>query len=326
MTYKPWIVELEITHRCNLMCKHCYLQPQKKKDMPFLFIKKLLPFLKKLGTQDIILTGGEPLLYPKLKEVIQELKKYQFRVTLQTNGTLLNSSLIPKFLENVDRIQVSFDYGKGKVRPKINIEAIRKLSKLTYVYLFVTLHRNNYPYFNTMLKIAHKNDLPIGFNVFIPIGRGKEVKDISFKKEEFLEVLKHLMQAYQNKKILRPSCPLTSLLRKIPSKLLSTSSIKGGCIAGVTALSITPQGNVLPCPFLRISAGNLYHENLYNIWNKSKLLILLRNRKKFKGKCKNCEYLSICGGCRSRAYYLAGDLLGEDPWCFKDLILNRCQQ
>lgn len=90
--------------------------------------------------------------------------------------------------------------------------------------------------------------------------------------------------------------------------------IKGGCTASVAGCSVLSDGNVIPCPFLRVSAGNVNKENLKDIWLNSEVFNKLRNRKAFD-KCGECKYLSYCGGCRSSAYNKTKKLDGYDFNC-----------
>ncbi|WP_440993292.1 4Fe-4S cluster-binding domain-containing protein [Cysteiniphilum litorale] len=48
---------------------------------------------------------------------------------------------------------------------------------------------------------------------------------------------------------------------------------------------------------------------------RSEIFKNLRDFKKYKGKCGNCEYIKICGGCRARAHFMRGDYLAEEPLC-----------
>jgi len=43
----------------------------------------------------------------------------------------------------------------------------------------------------------------------------------------------------------------------------------------------------------------------------------LRDFSAYEGSCGKCEYIDICGGCRARAYYYTGNLMAEEPWCFR---------
>jgi len=103
-------------------------------------------------------------------------------------------------------------------------------------------------------------------------------------------------------------------------KMDNRESIRGepnGCMGGKGFGFISWRGDVQTCGFLDISAGNLV-ENGFNfgkIWRESKLLNDIRDVAAYKGKCGVCEYVSVCGGCRARAYATTGDYLAADPVC-----------
>lgn len=63
------------------------------------------------------------------------------------------------------------------------------------------------------------------------------------------------------------------------------------------------------------SAGNVREQSLTEIYRNSPLMRELRDPEALHGRCRQCEYRSICGGSRSRAYALNGDYLATDPWC-----------
>ena len=90
--------------------------------------------------------------------------------------------------------------------------------------------------------------------------------------------------------------------------------IKGGCTAGIASCSILANGDVIPCPFVRIKAGNIYEEPLEKIWRESDLLRKLRDRKNYEG-CGNCKHLAYCGGCRRSAYQSSNKITGFDYNC-----------
>ncbi len=91
--------------------------------------------------------------------------------------------------------------------------------------------------------------------------------------------------------------------------------IVAGCTAGIAALTITPELDVLPCSRLRIKLGNLKEHSLVEIWVNNRLLKALRDRRNLKGKCRKCIWRDACGGCRADAFYVYGDVLAEDPFC-----------
>ena len=74
-------------------------------------------------------------------------------------------------------------------------------------------------------------------------------------------------------------------------------------------------GEVFPSGYLPLSAGNVRTTPLKSIYQDSPLFQSLRNRQSLKGRCGQCEFNRVCGGSRSRAYALTGDVLAEEPFC-----------
>ncbi len=69
-----------------------------------------------------------------------------------------------------------------------------------------------------------------------------------------------------------------------------------------------------PCPYIPTIAGNIKETGLREIWEGAGVFETMRTRK-YGGRCKDCEYDDICGGCRARALVAVSDIMGEDPWC-----------
>jgi len=95
----------------------------------------------------------------------------------------------------------------------------------------------------------------------------------------------------------------------------------GGCAAGVSGLTILPDGTLLPCRRLNIPLGNILKDNLRTVWATSPVLSALREKGKYVGKCGECVMWARCRGCRAIAYQYSsakgnGSYLSEDPQCF----------
>jgi radical SAM protein len=88
-----------------------------------------------------------------------------------------------------------------------------------------------------------------------------------------------------------------------------------GCLAGDGYCFISHRGDVTPCGYLPIVAGNIREQPFREIYAESALFRSLRNLEGYGGKCGVCEFLRICGGCRARAYSLTGNYLAEEPYC-----------
>jgi radical SAM protein with 4Fe4S-binding SPASM domain len=99
-----------------------------------------------------------------------------------------------------------------------------------------------------------------------------------------------------------------------PTSPLLKNYAHGSCPAGKYYCRITPLGDVTPCPYMPVSAGNVRQSSFADLWRGAKVFDDLREPT-LGGRCGACEFSRICGGCRCRAYATYGDYLAEDPAC-----------
>ena len=88
-----------------------------------------------------------------------------------------------------------------------------------------------------------------------------------------------------------------------------------GCLAGTGVAFISYQGEVYPCGYLPVRAGDLHQQTLAEIWEHAPVFQRLRDSDNLKGKCGCCEFRNVCMGCRARAFAATGDYLDEEPFC-----------
>jgi heme b synthase len=93
------------------------------------------------------------------------------------------------------------------------------------------------------------------------------------------------------------------------------SAMTRGCLAGTAVCFISNEGAVYPCGYLPVSAGSTREQRFKDIWNESAVFQQLRNPDALEGKCGECKYQALCGGCRARAYAATGSFLAEEPFC-----------
>ncbi|MGB9706884.1 MAG: radical SAM protein [Microgenomates group bacterium] len=318
MTTGIHILEIEITSRCNLNCPQCYNRGFGIVDLKIQKIIELINLWAKEKIFRLVITGGEPILHPKFDEIAMFIKKTKKenknlgQVVLQTNGLLIQN-VSPENLSVFDIFHLSVDIKEGpreKIAPiSKRIEFLKKHG--LSVYLFGTIHKGNINSIEKMISLAKRNGVKIGFNILIP---NERCEKLSFSPQEYLVVLKKLWDFYRKGLILRPSCPLMALFDKKKRRKKYTGNL-GGCTAGIASVVVDFKGDVLPCPFFRISGGNIYKDDFLKIWFRSKIFNQLRDRSKFQFPCGKCEKLSFCGGCRSRAYQLGKSLTAADPFC-----------
>ena len=99
-----------------------------------------------------------------------------------------------------------------------------------------------------------------------------------------------------------------------PSSPLLRNYAHGSCPAGKYYCRITPDGDVTPCPYMPVAAGNLRRHSFAELWRTAPVFDDLRDPS-LGGRCGRCEFSKVCGGCRCRAYATHGDYLAEDPAC-----------
>jgi AdoMet-dependent heme synthase len=93
------------------------------------------------------------------------------------------------------------------------------------------------------------------------------------------------------------------------------SAMTRGCLAGTSVCFVSNEGRVYPCGYLPVSAGDTRVQRFKDIWTRSEVFEQLRDPHALQGKCGQCRYDAICGGCRARAYADTGSFLAEEPFC-----------
>ena len=105
---------------------------------------------------------------------------------------------------------------------------------------------------------------------------------------------------------------LQSAMRDVPKRARRTPMDVN---AGRGFVFVSHQGTVHPSGFLPMAAGSVREEPLTTIYRDSELFTGLRTTARLGGRCGSCEFASVCGGSRSRAYGITGDPFAEEPWC-----------
>ena len=84
---------------------------------------------------------------------------------------------------------------------------------------------------------------------------------------------------------------------------------------GMASIYITHNGDVLASKALHVPAGNVRRDKLLDLYRNSPIFKSLRDPENLKGKCGHCEFKEMCGGSRSRAWSLSGDMFNQEESC-----------
>jgi radical SAM protein with 4Fe4S-binding SPASM domain len=100
-----------------------------------------------------------------------------------------------------------------------------------------------------------------------------------------------------------------------PQTSSPSAQTRRGCLAGTGICFISHRGEVFPCGYLPIKAGDVRRLEFGTIWETAPIFADLRDPDRLMGKCGACDYKVVCGGCRARAFGQTGHHLNEEPFC-----------
>jgi len=332
-TYVPHVVAWNLTKRCNLECAHCYIaagswQATTGELETGECIRITDEILEISPAPLFILSGGEPLLRDDLEVIAEHATSRGATVVVGTNGTRLTRERIRSLKDaGVTGVAVSVDslderyhdrfrHGGGALRDTIAaVERLRQ-EQLDFV-IQTSLTRGNRREIPALA--AWSADLgAVSFNVYflVPTGRGEAMQGLTpDANEAVLRELAVLEQVYRGRMLVRSKCQ-PQIMRHVhqtdPESTLLNYSTR--CPCGVHYCRITPEGKLTPCPYMPVVAGDLRQDRFADVWNRSPVFNRLRAEEP-GGKCGRCEYRSICGGCRARAFAESGDIMAADESC-----------
>lgn len=311
---------------------------------------KCLDILDESGVAMLIFSGGEALLRKDFFSVVEYASRKKFGISLATNGMLLDRDTVKRLKSSgVEHIAISIfspnmeinDTCRGKGSFEKSICAAKYCAQEGLsVGLALTLVNKVKDQIGDFFELAKSTGVDIvTFLNFIPVGNASMSTDLDLSPCEREAVLKSIATkspAYEKffRRIAVLQSPHISKVlydmaedkekfevkqigvAKYNNTKINWANYMGGCAAGRFLAAIAPNGDILPCPFLRIKLGNMLVDNFIDVWKSNPTLNKIRDRKNWKGRCGQCEFKIVCGGCRARAYAYQNDFLKSDPGCF----------
>jgi heme b synthase len=342
------MVAWEVTRSCNLACVHCRassLRGSYAGELTTAQGLRLLDDIAASSTPVIILTGGEPLLRADIYEIVAYGTNKGLRMVLATNGTLVTEEIAGKMMEaGIQRVSISIDGMDAQSHDAFRnvpgaftgalagIEAMRKAG--LEFQINTTITKANLHQLQGIMDLAI-NLGAAAHHIFllVPTGRGKEMAEQAILPGDYEKTLNWFYETSLH-------CPIQLKATCAPhyyriyhqrekergfrsegqgAKERETGSplhtMTRGCLGGVSFCFISHTGQVQPCGYLELDCGQIKEKGFEDIWNNSPILKDLRNLNNYKGKCGQCEFIKVCGGCRARAYEITGDYLAEEPFC-----------
>ncbi|MFQ6793986.1 MAG: radical SAM/SPASM domain-containing protein [Thomasclavelia sp.] len=327
----PINASLELLPLCNMNCDMCYVRLNKsemEKQGKLLTSDQWLEIAKqmqKAGTVFVILTGGEPLLYPEFKKVYLGLKKLGMIITINTNGTLINEEWANFFSNHLPRrINITLYGDSEKTYQELchyptgfkkAINAIKLLRNNNVdVKINGSLVRANQSNMKNIITIAKELNVPINIDTYMypairerlkpsdqqarlspqEAAKAKHIFNQSkMTAKEYYDLAIQTLNTYEN----------TDDGKEVPGKMK--------CQAGKTSFTINWQGYMRPCVMLSTTAISLLKHDFTNAWDQ------LGNQIEeidLSCKCNSCKMRNICNTCAACALLETGNFDGTPDY------------
>jgi len=333
----------ETTAGCNLRCVHCRASARPGRLPDELTTKEALELVDQIASFSspiLVLSGGEPLFRNDIFEITTYAGHKGLRVALATNGTLVTQEKADRLKKaGIRRISVSLDGASALTHDSFRgvsgafdraVEGIENLREAGVEFqINTTVTSHSVRELPLILELARSMGAA-AFHIFllVPVGCGLEIsEEQQISPDEYERVLTWLYEQSKESSIdLKATCaphffrilrqrgrPSAAARRKKDKD--GMSAMTKGCLAGSGVCFVSYRGDVQPCGYLPLKAGNVLENPLSEIWASSELFATLRDPDTLGGKCGYCEFRRVCFGCRARAYSDTGNYLAEEPYC-----------
>ncbi len=330
-----------MTRACNLACVHCRAGACPDADPDELSTQEgrtLIDGIAAVGKPILIMTGGEPLLRQDFFDLARYAINSGLRAVLATNGVLVTHEIASEIAKiGIARVSISLDgptpeeHDAFRKVPGAFTGSLAGIDKLrsagVSVQINTTLTRRNRDRLAKIMQLAEEVGAD-AFHVFllVPTGRARDMSGEEMNRDEYEQTLTefyHLARssrletkatcAPQYYRILRQQAKTEGL--EVTENTFGLNARTRGCLGGIAFVFVSHKGDLQPCGYFDVRAGSVREAEFGEIWKNSPLFKDLRNFSLLEGKCRKCNYLRFCGGCRARAFELTGRYTAEEPYC-----------
>jgi radical SAM protein with 4Fe4S-binding SPASM domain len=290
-------VLVEITHRCNLPCKHCYLPDHGDHgELTLEELCGLFDALAEAGAVFLTLTGGEVCTRKDFLQIVDAAVERGFAFKVLTNATMITDEIAAHLADRgVLEVSVSVYGPTAEVhdtvtdlpgsfeRTMAGIERLRAHG--IYVVLKTPLLIDNGRVAHDMHRMAQMMNMPCNFDMIITPKNNGDMSplELQMQKPAMIELMK--------------DGPLAEVLNPP-----HTGHGPEPCHAGRSYCSISPVGDVLPCLMMPVSIGNIRQRPFAEIWTGSEFLEEVRAVTfESMSTCRSCDVKTACTRCTGLA-------------------------
>jgi radical SAM protein with 4Fe4S-binding SPASM domain len=310
-------MEIEFSLACNFRCPYCYNdRTDEARPLSSQEIDDVLRQAKELGARKIIILGGEPMIYPGIREKIAFIRAQGQSVEMFTNGTGMTPENARFMFDHEVAVVVKMNTFKPELQgrmagheaaPRIIRAALENLQAAGYpapgkrMAVSTVICRQNIEELPELWRWLRRRGIEPYFEMVTPRGRAKDGEWVSPETTGrlFDEIARIDREEFGRD--WKPQPPL----------------VGNTCLRHRFSCLVSANGTVMPCVGVTIPLGNIRATALREILSTSEVVENLRDfPARIKSPCKECEKAGRCYGCRGAAYQLTGDYLAADPQCW----------
>lgn len=313
---------LELLPLCNMNCAMCYVRLSREEMERKGRIRSagewldLASYMKKQGVLFLLLTGGEPLLYPEFKELYLRLLDMGFIITINSNGTLMDKAWADFFAgHRPRRINITL-YGKdgatyknlchyeeGFERTIYGIKLLRERN--VDVKLNGSITKFNKDDLGELIRIANELDVPISIDTYMyPAARERDCGFCENARLEAGEAGKAKVKAAQlllnEEKFEEYRC---QMLLKGNQEVGEGSDCSVRCRAGRSSFVVNWQGLMTPCIMLQEPCVNVFNQGFEESWE---YMVEEIEKIRVSSRCASCRRRNVCPTCAACALLETG--------------------
>lgn len=318
LNYKPDMAQVEITDYCNGQCSFCLAKCNLRHFTPQWpaqqWISKFREFRRIFRINVANITGGEPMMYKWIEQVLEALKAENFQIFLNTNGTIDISKVAP-LLAADDMLIVSIHAPnalqdqilgvKGAFRKAVKFMDICQATLKAQLGVSMVLGKSNYHLILENFNFWNDRYRIDEFAAFMPVPcPGNPFPDfaLDINRDLILDYMGIIAQIPIKKRGYR--CGFQNFCLPVGDPYFDTTS--PDCAAGKHKITVRANGDVIPCSYFSdLCCGNIFNESIEDIWENG---AGFRPFREFQppAECLSCARKGPCfGGCRAwtRGYH-----------------------
>jgi radical SAM protein len=336
----PLLVFYEVTQACDLACQHCRACAETESHPGELSTEESLRLIDQLtefpSPPMLVLTGGDPLKRADIFQLIEHAARRGLDVSITPSATPLVTPQAIRRLRDagISRLAISIDGADAQAHDATRgvvgsferslriLDDARQQGIPTQINTTIT--PTNFEQIHLMAELFGQQRIAMWSGLFlVPVGRAKNAPRLSADQyEQVFERLWHQSQRqpYAIKTTEAPQYRRFVIKNQMPKKnqhgdKSPLTYMPLGVNDGKGVMFVSHVGMIHPSGFMPILCGMYPQEHVVTVYQDSPVFRGLRDAERLEGKCEVCEFRSICGGSRARAYAVTDNPFAQEPDC-----------